>query len=264
MRRLGRSEPITHRRPNPLLPFHQSQLQMEIRPAPCCSLSEPKTDYSPARSGGPLSAPPRSPSQPPPKSAQGSCLSESITDCSPHAPAVCCQPRRAYHPLPRSSLRRAAAFQSLLLTAVPDAPAVRCQPLRAHHPLPRSSRHRAAAFQSLLLTAVPDAPAVRCQPSRAHHPLPRSSRHRVATFPSLLLTAVPHAPAVRCQQELILFPQRSPPFLTTKGSFSPDPSRRFPTLYVPIMSCSLSRSRPAAYIAWPGAAMACFSQHKLK
>ena len=58
------------------------------------------------------------------------------------------------------------------------------------------------------------------------------------------------------KQELILFPQRFSLF-PTKGSFSPDPSRLFPTLYVPIMSCSLSRSRPAACIAWPGAPIAC-------
>ena len=64
-------------------------------------------------------------------------------------------------------------------------------------------------------------------------------------------------------RESILFPSVFY-FSPTKGSFSPDPSHRFPTLYIPIMSDYLSRSWPETCIAWPWAAMACFSQHKSK
>ena len=113
--------------------------------APGGCLSESIIDCSPARPGGLLSAPPCSPSPAPPKSAPGGCLSESLTDCSPARPGGLL-PRSAPPPhsvltvtIPgpaRPTRRRAAAFPSLLLTAVRHAPAVCCQPRRAHHPRP--------------------------------------------------------------------------------------------------------------------------------
>ena len=77
-----RSELLTHVVQTPYFPFNRVSCKWRSGP-PRGSLSEPSTDYSPARSGGLLSAPPCSPSPAPPKSAPGGCLSESITDCGP-------------------------------------------------------------------------------------------------------------------------------------------------------------------------------------
>ena len=100
-----RSEPLTHVVQTPFFPFNRFRCKLEIRPT---TVAEPSTDYSPARSGGLLSAPPCSPYPAPPKSTPVGCLSESITDCSPaRSGGLLSAPPCSPYPAPPKS---AAAF----------------------------------------------------------------------------------------------------------------------------------------------------------